>query len=318
MKKTFVICYILSVCVLCGYAQTDMKSGEHNLRRQSDFGKVSAVEQERELAKTDEFLYDRQLKDDRPVVGVAAFKSDKESPYISLVTEKIVEILRASGRFNVVDRTNRDKTLEELELQKREEFITNQEVAAQGQSVAAQKLVQGTITKLPIYRIKNMDGTVRAFKASVAFQMKVDDVASGETTEAVGFESQGSKECSSPQAAVQMAMNSLHDDIAEYFRVTFPLVARIAKIEAEKNGSAEIVLLKAGKKHGVKVGDSFCVETVEFIDGEALPTEIGVMTVASLAGEAFSKCKVGKKGGQALYDAFNSGKNIRCTLIIKK
>ena len=295
-----------------------MKSGEHNLRSTVGFNNANAVEQEREMAKTDEFLYDKKLKDDRPVVGVAAFKSDKESPYISLVTEKIVEILKASGRFNVVDRTNRDKTLEELELQKREEFITNQDVAAQGHSIAAQKMIQGTITKLPIYRIRNTDGTVRAFKASVAFQMKVDDVASGETTEAVGFESKGSKECASPQAAVQMAMNSIQDDIAEYFRKTFPLVTKIAKIESEKNGSAETVLLKAGKKHGVKVGDSFTIETIEILDGEPLPTEISIATVTGLAGEAFSKCKLDKKGGQAVYDAFNAGKNIRCTLITKK
>lgn len=308
----------MSVCVLCGHAQINNGSGESNLRQNTNFSNVSAVEQERELSKTDEFLYDNKLKDDRPVVGVAAFKSDMDSPYISLVTEKIVEILKASNRFNVVDRTNRDKTLEELELQKREEFITNLDVAAQGQSLAAQKIIQGTITKLPIYRIKNMDGTVRAFKASVAFQMKVDDVASGETTEAVSFESMGSKECSSPQAAVQMAMNSLQDDIAEYFRTTFPLVTKIAKIESEKNGIAKTVLLKAGKKHGVKVGDSFTAEMIEYIDGEPFPTELGVLTVATIAGDSFSRCDVSKKGGQAIYDTFNAGKEIRCTLIIKK
>lgn len=317
MKKA-IFTYVMSVCALLGYAQTDMKSGEKNLRSMSDFNSASAVDQERELAKTDEFLYEKKLKDDRPVIGVAAFKSDTESPYKSLVTEKIVEILKASNRFNVVDRTNRDKTLEELELQKREEFITNQDVVAQGQSVAAQKMVQGTITKLPIYRIKNMDGTVRAFKASVAFQLKVDDVASGETTEAVSFESKGSKECSSPQAAVQMAMNSLQDEIAEYFRVTFPFTAKIAKIESENNGKAEIILLKAGKKHGIKVGESFIVETIDRIDGEPLPTEVCNVTVKQLVGEAFSRCSVEKKGSQTLFDAFNAGKEIRCTLIIKK
>ena len=317
MKIAIFIC-TLSVCTLLGYAQTDMKSGEKNLREMSDFSNISAVNQERELAKTDEFLYENKLKDDRPIVGVVAFKSDVESPYKSLVTEKIVEILKASNRFNVVDRTNRDKTLEELELQKREEFITNRDVVAQGQSVAAQKIVQGTITKLPIYRIKNMDGTVRAFKASVAFQLKVDDVASGETTEAIGFESKGSKECSSPQAAVQMAMNSLQDEIAEYFRTTFPLCVKIVKIESETNGKAETILLKAGKKHGIKVGDSFKVESIERIDEEILPTEICDVTVKKLVGEAFSKCNVEKRGGQILYDSFNAGKEIRCTLIIKK
>ena len=116
--RIIAVCIIMSACALCGYAQTDYQSGEKGLRSREGFANASAVEQERELAKTNEFLYDRQLKDDRPVVGVAAFKFDRESPYVSLVTEKIVEILKSSGRFNVVDRTNRDKTLEELELQR--------------------------------------------------------------------------------------------------------------------------------------------------------------------------------------------------------
>lgn len=316
--RIIAVCIIMSACALCGYAQTDYQSGEKGLRSREGFANASAVEQERELAKTNEFLYDRQLKDDRPVVGVAAFKFDKESPYVSLVTEKIVEILKSSGRFNVVDRTNRDKTLEELELQKRGEFITNKDVAQQGQSVAAQKMVQGTITKLPIYRIKNMDGTIRAFKASVAFQMKVDDVATGETTETTSFESKGSKECLSPEAAVQMAMNSLEDEIAEYFRTTFPLTCKIAKIEDVNNGVAGTVLLKAGKKYGIKVGDSFMVESIERIDGEALPTPLDEIKVTSLVGEAFSRCKVNKKAGQIIHDAFNAGQEIRCTLVVKK
>ncbi len=312
------ICIAMSVCTFSGYAQTDLQSGEQGLRSRQGFSEASAVEQERELAKTNEFLYDRKLKDDRPVVGVAAFKTDKESPYVGLVTEKIVEILKESGRFNVVDRTNRDKTLEELELQKREEFIENQDVALQGQSVAAQKMIQGTITKLPIYRIKNTDGTVRAFKASVAFQLKVDDVATGETTEAVSFESGGSKECLSPQAAVQMAMNSLQDEIKEYFRVTFPLTCKIAKVEKANDGVAETILLKAGKKQGVKVGDEFIVETIERIDGEPLPTEVARIAVVALAGEGFSRCKVNKRQGQAIYDAHNANVEIRCTMVNKK
>ena len=133
------------------------------------------VTRERELQKDVQFINQKQLNDDREVVGVAPFKSDIESPFIPLVTEKVVEVLKNSNRFIVVDRTNRDMVINELELQKREEFI-GKEVAEQGSSLAAKKLVQGTITKIPVYRMKNSDGTVRGFKASVAFQLKVEDV----------------------------------------------------------------------------------------------------------------------------------------------
>ena len=264
-----------------------------------------------------EFFNQSQANDDREVVGVAAFKIDAESPYASLVTEKVVEVLKNSNRFVVVDRTNRDKVQEELEYQKREEFI-GRDVAEQGSSLAAKKLVQGTITKIPVYRIKNSDGSVRGYKASVSFQLKVDDVASQQTTEAMSFEGKASKECISAQAAVQMAMNSLEPALAEYVRTTFPLYGKIMKIVDADQGKAATILIKCGKKHGVKVGDRFSVSAIEMLEGEEIPTEIGGITVTRLVGEVFSECKVDKNTQQQLFGMFNANTKLRCTLIIKK
>lgn len=55
---------------------------------------------------------------------------------------------------------------------------------------------------------------------------------------------------------------------------------------------AEIILIKAGRKHGIKVGDKFNVEVLEILDGEILPTTLGIVTVTALKGEAYSECKV--------------------------
>ena len=288
-------------CVLYGHAQSI----------------VDAVIQEKELQKGIQFFNQKTVNDDRDVVGVASFKSDIESPFIPLVTEKVIEVLKNSNRFIVVDRTNRDKVVEELEFQKREEFI-GKDVAEQGNSLGARKLVQGTITKIPVYRIKNSDGTVRGFKASVAFQLKIDDVDTQQTTNAMDFAGKTSKECISAQAAVQMAMNSWEGDLAEFFRITFPLYARISKILTEKKGKAESILLKAGLKHGIKVGDEFIVNRVEILDGEEIPTTLGNITVTKLVGEAFSECKVSSKAAQAVYEQFKANAKLRCKLIIKK
>ena len=294
--------FLLTIaCVQLGHAQS-----------QND-----AIKQEQELQKSVEFFNQSQANDDREVVGVAAFKIDAESPYASLVTEKVVEVLKNSNRFVVVDRTNRDKVQEELEYQKREEFI-GKDVAEQGSSLAAKKLVQGTITKIPVYRIKNSDGSVRGYKASVSFQLKVDDVASQQTTEAMSFEGKASKECVSAQAAVQMAMNSLEPALAEYVRTTFPLYGKIMKIVDADQGKAATILIKCGKKHGVKVGDRFSVSAIEILEGEEIPTEIGGITVTKLVGEVFSECKVDKKTQQQLFGMFNANTKLRCTLIIKK
>ena len=294
--------FLLTIaCVQLGHAQS-----------QND-----AIKQEQELQKSVEFFNQSQANDDREVVGVAAFKIDAESPYASLVTEKVVEVLKNSNRFVVVDRTNRDKVQEELEYQKREEFI-GKDVAEQGSSLAAKKLVQGTITKMPVYRIKNSDGSVRGYKASVSFQLKVDDVASQQTTEAMSFEGKASKECISAQAAVQMAMNSLEPALAEYVRTTFPLYGKIMKIVDADQGKAATILIKCGKKHGVKVGDRFSVSAIEMLEGEEIPTEIGGITVTRLVGEVFSECKVDKNTQQQLFGMFNANTKLRCTLIIKK
>lgn len=255
--------------------------------------------------------------DDRMVVGVAWFTGGDGSPYTGLVTEKVVEMLTNSKRFRVVDRTSRDKINEELELQKSEAFIDSENLVEQDVAVAAEKLLTGEIVKIPVYRMKNKDGSVRGYKASVAFQMKVVDVATGLSTEATSFEGKASKECLSPESAVTMAMMSLQDEMAEYFRVNFPVSAKLMRIVEEKNGSAVRILVKAGKKHGVKPGDKFNVEGIEILDGEALPIFTGTATVEELKGEAYSVCKVDTEG-KAIYENFNANNKITCSLIIKQ
>ena len=204
--------------------------------------------------------YAQSNDDDRQVVGVAEFSCKENSPYTGLVTEKVVEMLTNSKRFRVVDRTSREKITQELELQKSEAFIDSDNLVEQDVAVAAEKMITGEIVKIPVYRMKNGDGTIRGYKASVAFQMK---------------------------------------------------------IVKEKNGVAEIILIKAGKKHGIKVGDKFNVEVLEILDGEILPTTLGIVTVTALKGEAYSECKVSKKEGKAIYENFNANKQIKCFLIIK-
>lgn len=83
--------------------------------------------------------------DDRPVVGVTQFTCDEESPYTGLVTEKVVEMLTNTHRFVVVDRTSRDKVVDELELQKSEAFLDSHNLVEQGAAVAAEQLVTGHI-----------------------------------------------------------------------------------------------------------------------------------------------------------------------------
>ena len=255
--------------------------------------------------------------DNKTVVGVAQFSCQQESPYTHLVTEKVVEMLTNAKRFKIVDRTSRDKIQQELELQKSEAFMDSKNLVEQDVAVAAEKMITGEIVKIPVYRMKNADGSVRGFKASVAFQMKVVDVATGLSTEATSFMGQASKECLSAESAVTMAMMSLQSEIYEYFRINFPVTAKISKILTEKGGAAQTVLVSAGTASGIKVGDKFTVFCVEMVDGQPYPSEIGQAAVLKVAGENFCECEMNKKTGIVVSEKFKAAAKIQCKLIVK-
>ncbi|MEE1020470.1 MAG: CsgG/HfaB family protein, partial [Bacteroidales bacterium] len=188
--------------------------------------------------------------DTRIVVGVSEFTCETESKYAKLVTEKVVEMLTNAKRFRVVDRTSQDKIKAELELQKTEAFFDSKNLVEQDIAIAAEKMITGHINKIPIYSIKNSNGSIKGYKGSISFQMKIVDVATGESTEATSFEGKASELMLSPESAVTQAMQSLQNDLFEYFKQNFPIKGKIVKIVEEKKDRANIVLLNIGTKHG--------------------------------------------------------------------
>lgn len=257
-------------------------------------------------------------QDTRLVVGVAAFTCDDGSPYSRLVTEKVAEMLTNTRRFRVVDRTSRDKIEAELELQKSEAFLDSKNRVEQDVAVAAEKIITGHIVKIPVYAVKNGNGSLRGYKASVAFEMKVLDVATGITTEATSFQGKASDEYLSPESAVTAAMQSLQADIYEYFRVNFPVTAKIVRVLEEKGGKAQVVLLSAGSEQGIKVGDVFTIQSVDMIDGSPYFSDLGEAKVSRVAGGSFSECKVDKGAGLAVMEKFKASEKLQCKLVIKQ
>jgi len=251
--------------------------------------------------------------DTRPVVGVAKFSCDQDSPYAGLVTEKVVEMLTNTKRFRVVDRTSRDKIHAELELQKSEAFMDSENLVEQDIAVAAEKMITGHIVKIPVYAMRNQNGTVRGYKASVGFEMKVVDVATGLSSEATSFQGKASKECLSPEAAVTMAMFSIQDDIAEWFNVNFPVTCTVSRILDNKT-----VLVNAGVVQGVLPGNVLAVDIVENIDGMPYHRNIGEIKVKKSAGEYFSECSGSSKVLNEIKTNFDNASNIVCTLKMGK
>ena len=246
--------------------------------------------------------------DTRPVVGVAQFTCQENSPYTGLVTEKVAEMLTNTRRFRVVDRTSDDKIRAELELQKSEAFMDSKNLVEQDIAVAAEKMITGHIVKIPVYAIKNSDGSRRGYKASVGFEMKVVDVATGLSSEATSFQGKASKECLSPEAAVTMAMDDIKDEIGAWFKINFPVTAKVTRIIDNKT-----LLVNAGTSQDIKPGDTFTIDAVETIDGMPYHREIGTGKVNKVAGPGFSECTVSKKTMSDISSAFDNATEILCT-----
>ena len=253
--------------------------------------------------------------DNRNVIGVSKFTSDVSSPFVASIEAKVIQMVTNSKRFVVVDRTNYDKVKEELEFQKSEAFLDSKNTVQQDVAVAAQYLVIGHVIKMNIYTMKN-NGAVSGYKASASFTLKVNNVESGVTTEAVSFQTEVSPLAASKEQAVNQALQSVEKDLYDYFVKTFPIEANIVRVTESKKDAATIVLIDVGKKQGIASNDCFTVEYIEMLNGKALPNFIGQLKVINLVGEEFAEAKV-VKGGDAILQRFNAADKLNCKLIQK-
>lgn len=265
------------------------------------------------IAVGGQMAHPQQSTDSRPVVGVAEFSCQENSPYTRLVTEKVAEMLTNTKRFRVVDRTSFDKIRSELELQKSEAFIDSKNLVEQDAAVAAEKLITGHIVKIPVYRIKNPNGSVRGYKASVGFEMKVVDVATGLSSEATSFQGKASQECMSPEAAVNMAMQSIQTEIGDWFITKFPVTCSIVQLIDNKT-----ILISAGLDQGIKQGNIFNVAAILMLDGHPYHKSLGEIKVKTVAGPNFSECEAQKKIMELIRTYFDNATQLSCELKLSK
>ncbi len=254
--------------------------------------------------------------DAKPIIGVAEFTKEVDSKYAGAVAEKVVQVVTNTKRFTVVDRTSYDKVKQELEFQKTEAFIDSKNTVKQDVALAAQFMIVGHIVKMSVYAMKNPDGTVNGYKASVAFTIKVNDVETGKTTEAESFQTEVSPLMLSPESAVNEALKSVEPNLTSYFIKTFPLTTKISKILTSKKEAAATVLIAGGKSFGFKEGDKLIVERNELIDGKPYPSQIGEIKIVKMAGDDFSECTV-SDGGKEILSRFNAADKLTCKIIVK-
>jgi len=256
-----------------------------------------------------------QQADKLPVVGVSPFKADSSMlKFTTIVSAKVVEVLTQSQRFNVVDRTNYDQVRKEIELQKTEAFMDSKDKIVVA-SLNAQFMVIGNISKFNILRMKNNDGSINGYRASVNFQLQVTDVASGANTNAETFQTVTSPIMLSTESAVTDAVNTIEPQLAKWIVNNFPVTVKLLKVMQTDGDEAATVLVSGGKKLGLSQDNRLIVQFIEMLDGSPYPTELGELKVIKLAGETFAECKV-IKGGKEILSRFNAAQKLVAVLKI--
>lgn len=253
-------------------------------------------------------FYAHSQNDHKPVVGVQQFTSEVDNPFVNSVYEKVVQTITNTHRFVLLDLVGADKMIEEL---KSEKYLDSKNTQQNVDLLTMQYMIIGHLVKMNIFTMKGEDGSVRGYKASAAFTLKVNDIASGKTTEAEHFQTEVSPLAFSKEQAVNQALQSVETSLNDYFSKTFPLTTNIVKTMDKKT-----VLIAGGKSFGFKEGDKLVVERITLLGGKPYPEEIGRLKISRIAGDDFSECKI-EKGDKQILDAFAAAEKLNCKLIVK-
>ena len=257
----------------------------------------------------DVYAQSGQVQDNRRIVAVETFTSEKPNKYGRAITEKVIEIITKSKRFRVVDRTDKSAIDKELELQKGAAFFQENNTAKQGMMMGADYIVVGTIRNLDLIRI-NEGGSFGGYRATLSFNMKIIKTETSQSSEAMSFESSRADPQLTPERAVDEAIRTLEEKMSEYFQEEFPVILEIMKVLKEDDGEAELVIISGGKSHGLKVGDEFLVRAEEMLNGSPYYTDIGVIEVTKVVSDTFSECEVSDGEKEILSVVKNKTKHI--------
>jgi TolB-like protein len=256
-----------------------------------------------------------------PFTASSIVKPEDVETIYGQVTEAFVN----ARRFTVIERKQHEAIFQELEKQKGEIYMSSTNLAKQGMQLGANFLVLGdvgaggsnssvTITlKLvdvetsEIIASKNISSDNSGTKRLLGTALTVGVLTSGASK---GYYSNADVATNAAgQTVIQnLAVNSL--DIGKrtkaFINDYFPLNAKILKIEAEKGGEAEKVLIGIGEGMDLRKGQSLYVyeQSVMEAGGKKFrrKTELGQVRIETIEG-AVSLCKV-SKGGETILKKF--------------
>ena len=177
------------------------------------------------------FAVSQEVEDARLLVGVTQFTTSGNPAaerFSGFVTERVLDILNQSNRFQVINLTSKSAVADVSERAetnyKAENWIDTKAQLNPDYFVAAD------ITTLKFIQLTSE--SPQTYKASISFTIKLTDSRTGKILGGGSqtFQTADSKKSLTPEGAVLQAMLTVQDDIASYFKNNFIFKTAVAKV----------------------------------------------------------------------------------------
>lgn len=258
------------------------------------------------------FLMAEAQNDGKLIVGVTKFKSESNpqaEKYSSTITERVLDILKNSNRFTVIDLTSEVARKEVLEKAK-ENYKADNWIDP-NKSINAEYTVAADISTL---KFMHFNGQPSGYKVSIGFVLKLIQTETGKIISSKQFQSAESKMSLTPEGSLLEAMNTIEDDLKIYLEQNFPLKTLVVRVQDTKNNEAKTVLIDAGSPLKLKKGSEFQVYTIDKSLAKPLTIPIGTIKFESDIDENYSLCKV-TSGGDKIQTTVGTSVKVYCKLL---
>lgn len=244
------------------------------------------------------------------------------------IQQLVVELLNRKSDVELLDRTNDNLIIKELDMQIREQSMASSGLVQQGKLLGAKQMLVGTVTNVKVEHkqvtsydlLTQKSRIVTRYNASIAFALQLSDVESGKVISQRIFDSRKVINKAfdilnvglgnSPEEAIASAIKGTKKQIKEWLNDLFQPDIKILKVEeTDKSGYPELILL-AGLDGSLQKGAHITINAVEMIDtgdGKSLKRvkKMAELKVKEVQGEILV-CKV-TEGEKELHNKMTAG-----------
>lgn len=189
---------------------------------------------------------------------ISAVANTTQSNYTSIVQDMVTAQLVKGNRFSILDRSKFQKVLDELNVQKQEEFL-NSKIVEQGRLEGATYLITGVLNQMSETeeRYQEYNTVIKRYEiktrynVEIKFSFQVIDVARGIAVHQENLYAKNTANHDNKQAdALDNAQCILRKQVKQSVTKIFPETIQLVSVEkTNKKGLPDLVLISAGNNY---------------------------------------------------------------------